>query len=400
MVQREETSAPIMQKLQYPLARPKIGRLERELLLQAFDSGWISSSGEFIEKFQAGFAGYVGTKFGVSTSNGTTAIHLALAALGVGPGDEVIVPDLTFISPANMVSQAGAKPVFADSNKEYWGVDANTLKRRLSRKTKAIIVVHLYGHPVDVGPIVELCEARNLALIEDCAEAHGALYKGRKVGSFGRVSCFSFYGNKIVTTGEGGICLTDDSDLRAKMQLLRDHGADRRQHFWHPIAGFNYRMTNLQAAIGCAQLQNLDERVEKYREIGHYYSSSLKERLGDMITVHPEMKWARCVFWMYTFLLHDKRKNALINYLESNGVESRPMFYPVSSLPPYRKKKSNQKENRIAQSLSEMGLSLPTYLDLRHSDIDAITTVIEDFVKGRVSDYRNSDRLSVYPKKV
>ena len=366
-------------KYAYPLARPSLGSSERDFLLEAFDSGWISSSGEFITRFQNEFSNYIGTKYGVATSNGTTALHLALVALGIREGDEVIVPDLTFVAPANMVLLSGGRPVLADSNKEYFGVDANTIKQRLTNRTKAVMVVHLYGHPVDLDPIVELCESRNLILIEDCAEAHGALYKGKRIGSFGRISCFSFYGNKLLTTGEGGMCVTSDPILEDKMRLFRDHGADRKVHFWHPVAGFNYRMTNMQAAIGCAQLKSLEKRIEKYRKIGHAYTSNLVESFGDKVTPHPEMSWAKCVFWMYTCLMNDldpPKREKLQAFLTTQGVETRPIFYPISKLPPYQKYKVN---NHVAIELSNKGISFPTYEELEEADVETICESVKSF---------------------
>jgi perosamine synthetase len=352
------------------------------MLLDAFDSGWISSTGRYVSQFQQNFARYVGAGAGVATSSGTTALHLALSACGIKEGDEVVVPDLTFVSPANMVTLVGAKAVMADSNRAYWGVDADAIKRRLTKRTKAIIVVHLYGHPVDLDPISELCESENLTLIEDCAEAHGARYRGKKVGSFGRVSCFSFYGNKLLTTGEGGMCLTDDSVLAEKLILLRDHGADRRKHFWHPVVGFNYRMTNLQAAIGCAQLQSLDDRVSRYRKIGKAYEDNLKDVLGSQVSPHPHMDWAYCVFWMYTILIDGlgrRLRGNLQRYLETKGIETRPMFYPVSKLPPFR---DHAYTNRVANELSERGLSLPTYEGLDDNGIAFISRTLRDFARG------------------
>src|SRR5579875_1058693 len=373
-------------RFRYPLARPRLGERERTYLLEAFDSGWISSAGEFILRFQREFLSYVGTRHGVATSNGTTAIHLALAASGVGAGDEVIVPDLTFVSPANMVLQTGAKPVLADSNKDYWGIDADAIKVKLTDRTKAVIVVHLYGHPVDLDPIVELCNSRNLVLIEDCAEAHGAMYKGRRVGSFGQISCFSFYGNKLLTTGEGGMCLTNDPMLEERMKLLRDHGADRKQHFWHPAVGFNYRMTNLQAAIGCAQLESLDERIEKYRMIGRAYASRLVETFGSSVTPHPEMRWALCVFWMYTLLIDSLdpiKRERLRSHLAEEGIETRPIFYPISKLPPYRGE-PRVSDNPNAASISSRGISLPTYEGLERPDIDVIVDTLHELVASRL----------------
>jgi perosamine synthetase len=354
----------------YPLARPKLGPLERRYMLEAYDSGWVSSRGKFITEFESKFGAYVGTKFGVATSNGTTALHLALAALGISRLDEVVVPDLTFISPANTVTYTGAKPVFADSNRDYWGVDDKTIRKRVTKRTKAVIVVHLYGHPVDLDPIVDLCESKGLTLIEDCAEAHGAEYKRRRVGSFGRISCFSFYGNKLLTTGEGGMCLTQDAMLADKMKILRDHGADRSRHFWHPVIGFNYRMTNIQAAIGCAQLETLENRVNDYRRVGRQYTEILSK--AEEFVTHPETEWARCVYWMYTLLIRGASpdaRDAILQRLGREGIETRPMFPPISTLPPYA---HNNPTNPVAMALSCSGLSLPTYQDLTPNEIETI----------------------------
>jgi len=353
----------------FPLARPNLGKLERKFLLDAFDSGWISSRGKFIAEFECNFSNYCSAKYAVSTSNGTTALHLALVALGIGKYDEVIVPDMSFIAPANAVTYTGAKCKFADSNKDYWGVDADSIKRRITHRTKAVIVVHLYGHPVDIDPIEELCQSRGIYLIEDCAEAHGAKYNGKRIGNFGRISCFSFFGNKLLTTGEGGMCLTNDAEIADKMRMLRDHGMEKGRHFWHPVVGFNYRMTNLQAAIGCAQLSTLEKRIKKYREIGHEYTRRLS-RPG--IVTHPEIQWAECVYWMYTLLikgLSPSRRDLIQQNLFKAGIETRPMFYPISHQPFYKNSRLN---NHVAVSLSRAGLSLPTFYDLTLDDVNLI----------------------------
>ncbi len=355
-----------MKPFRYPLARPSLSPSARENLLRAYDSGWISSKGEFIKKFEDGFASFVGDRHGVSTSNGTTALHLALAACGVRAGDEVVIPDFSFVAVANTVVYTGAKPVLADVNRQYWGLDVDSVKARLSKKTKAVVVVHLYGHPVDIDPIRELCAAKDLLLIEDCAEAHGARYKGRMVGTFGAVACFSFYGNKILTTGEGGMCLTKDDRIESTMRLLRDHGALPSRHFWHPVVGFNYRMTNLQAAIGCAQLGSLDSRIRGYRRVGKWYTDILSSA---GLEPHPEMDWATCVYWMYTTMIEKLDAPELANLakrLEREGIETRPSFYPISELPPYRHMRYR---NPTTAYLSRHGLSLPTYYGMAKDDV-------------------------------
>ena len=217
-------------KFKIPIAEPDIGSEELANVTEAVKSGWISSKGAFIEKFEGTFAKYLNLKNGVSVSNGTVALHLALAAIGISSGDEVIVPTLTFIAVANAVRYTGAVPVFIDSNPDYWCIDPEKIEEKITRKTKAIIPVHLYGHPCNMEPISEICRKYGLLIIEDCAEAHGAEYKNKKVGTFGTISCFSFYGNKIITTGEGGMCLTDNEELAEKMRMLRDHGMSLREN--------------------------------------------------------------------------------------------------------------------------------------------------------------------------
>src|SRR3989344_2611588 len=258
------------------ISEPTIGNEELENIVNAVKSGWISSKGEFVEKFEKTFARYCDRKYGISCSNGTTALHLALLAVNIKHGDEVIVPNLTFISPANMVREVGGKPVFVDADKDYWGINVHELEKAITKKTKAIIVVHLYGHPCDMDKILEISEKYNLYIIEDAAEAHGAKYKDKRVGSFGDISCFSFFGNKNMTTGEGGICLTDDEKIADKINILKNHGMSKTKKYWHDEIGYNYRMTNIQAAIGLAQIGKLDKIVEKKNLIANQYYHELK----------------------------------------------------------------------------------------------------------------------------
>ena len=359
-----------------PVAEPDIGREELENIIEAVKSGWISSKGKFIVELEEKFSRYIGTKFGVSTSNGTTALHLALEALGIKAGDEVILPTLTFIACANMVKYTGAKPVFVDSHPDYWCIDPQKIEEKISDKTKAIMPVHLYGHPCDMDAISKIAKKHSLYIVEDCAEAHGAEFKGRKVGSFGTISCFSFYGNKIITTGEGGMCLTDDEVLAEKMRVLRDHGMSTQKRYWHEVIGFNYRMTNLQAAIGVAQLNKIDKFIEQKRKNAKIYNEFLKNIEG--IVLPPEMSWAKNVYWMYSILVEDifgMDRNGLLEKLAESGIDNRPFFYPVHSLPPY-------KENRhypVAEDLSAKGLNLPSSVKLSEIDLSKIANVLRSF---------------------
>jgi len=356
-----------------PIAEPEIGEEELKNVTEAVKSGWVSSKGPFIGEFEKSFSRYIGAKHGVATSNGTTALHLALEALGIKTGDEVIIPTLTFIASANVVKYTDARPVFVDSHSDYWCIDPEKMKEKITNRTKAIMPVHLYGHPCDMDPILRIAKKHNIFIVEDCAEAHGAIYKGKKVGSFGIISCFSFYGNKIITTGEGGMCLTNNEELAEKIRVLRDHGMSPQKRYWYDVVGFNYRMTNLQAAIGVAQLAKLDKFVEKKRRIARIYGESLKDVEG--LELHPEMAWARNVYWMYSILV--KRASGitreyLAKKLNESGIDSRPFFYPVHTLPPYKENAAYP----IAEKLSQEGLNLPSSVKLSDENLATIANVL------------------------
>jgi len=369
-------------KTKIPITEPEIGETELKNVIEAVKSGWVSSKGPFIEKFEENFSKYVGLKHGVATSNGTTALHLALAALEIKQGDEVIVPTFTFASVANVVIYTGAKPVFADSHPKYWCIDPTKLKEKITKKTRAIILVHLYGHPCDIDPIMKITKDHNLHVIEDCAEAHGAEYKGRKVGTFGDIACFSFYGNKVITTGEGGMCLTGNEELAEKIRVFRDHGMDTKKKYWHQVIGFNYRMTNLQAALGVAQLEKIDNFIERKRENAKTYNSFLKNVQG--VTLPPEMPWAKNVYWLYSILIEAKKygmnRDELIKKLAEKGIETRQFFYPMHIMPPY-KKYATSNHFPIAEKLAKNGINLPSSVKLNEEEIEEIAQLIGDFSK-------------------
>ncbi|MEM2614578.1 MAG: DegT/DnrJ/EryC1/StrS family aminotransferase [Nitrososphaerota archaeon] len=362
--------------MKIPITEPLIGEDEIKNVCNALKSGWISSKGKFIEEFEKNFAMYCGVKYGVATANGTVALHLALKALGIEKGDEVIVPALTFVATANAVIYCNAKPVFVDSHPEYWCLDPEKIEEKINKNTKAIIVVHIYGHPCDMDPIKDIAEDREIYIVEDCAEAHGAEYKRKKVGSFGDVACFSFYGNKIITTGEGGICLTNNEELAEKMKLLRDHGMDIKRKYWHEVVGFNYRMTNIQAAVGVAQLKKLDLLIERKREIARWYFEELKEfEDRGLITLHPEMSWGKCVYWLYSILIENSKlsRDELIEELKKRNIETRPFFIPMPELPIYKGSESCP----IASELSKKGLNLPSSPKLNKNDLKAVVGVLK-----------------------
>ena len=358
-----------------PVAEPHFDEQELANVVQAVKSGWVSSIGPFIPEFEESFARYCGVKYGVATSNGTCALHLALTVLGIEQGDEVIVPSLTFVATANAVRYAQAKPVFVDSDPYYWCLDPDKLEAKITPNTKAIIPVHLYGHPCDMDAVADCARRHNLRVIEDVAQAHGAEYKAKKVGSFGDVACFSFYGNKMITTGEGGMCLTNSPELAERMKLLRDHAMSPTRRYWHDVIGFNYRMTNMQAGIGVAQLGKLEQFIEKKRAIARWYEEGLGELARNgFITLQPEMPWAKGTYWMYSILTEDTfvSRDELAQRMEQAGVETRPFFHPMHTLPPHRSGESLP----VCEELSAKGINLPSGVSLTREDVEMIVSNI------------------------
>jgi perosamine synthetase len=363
-------------KRRIPLAEPVIGDEEIQYVMEAVKSGWVSSKGPFIDEFEKSFSSYIGVKHGIATSNGTAALHLALLALGIGKGDDVLVPSFTFVATANAVKYTGAEPVFVDSHPEYWCLNPSEIEKRVNRRTKAIIAVHLYGHPCHMTEVMRAAKDHKLHVIEDCAEAHGAEYNGIKVGSFGVINCFSFYGNKIITTGEGGMCLTDDDELAEKMRILTNHGMNPNKKYWHDIIGFNYRMTNLQAALGVAQVKRIDSLVAKKRKIAAEYNELLSGL--SKITLPKEMPWAKSTYWLYSILLKNQLRDNAIKELEKQGIETRPFFYPLHTLPIY----AGGGVLPISEKLSAMGISLPSGPQLEKDQIQYVAESLIDVVES------------------
>lgn len=362
-----------VQKAHIPIAQPLLGNRELEYVSECILTGWISSAGRFIPLFEEKFARYIGTKYAVACSNGTTALHLALTALAIGPENEVIVPTLTFIASANSVHYTGARPVFVDSEEKTWNLDPGKIEKLINKKTKAIMPVHLYGHPCQMDEINRIAKKYNLYVIEDAAEAIGSEYKNNKVGSIGDVGCFSFYGNKTITTGEGGMITTNDKDLYEKLLILRDHGMSKERRYYHPVIGFNYRMTNMQAAVGVAQMERIERLVSRKIEMANLYNQCLKNIKN--ITLPPKEKWAKNTYWMYSILINSDSpvsRDLLIAKLKEKGVETRPFFIPVHLMPPYATKISYP----VAEKLSKQGLNIPSYAMLNDKDIKNITEEI------------------------
>lgn len=359
-----------------PVAAPSLIGNEKEYVNDCMESGWISSAGKYIELFEAGFAKFCGVRHAVACCNGTIALHLALVALGVRQGDEVIVPTLTFVATANAVTYCGATPVFVDSEPETWNLDPSRVEAAITPRTKGIIAVHLYGHPAKMDELKEIAQKHNLFLLEDAAEAHGATYKGKTIGSIGDAAAFSFYANKIITTGEGGMVVTDDDALAERARLLRGQGMDSNRRYWFPVIGYNYRMMNLPAAIGLAQLEKIDEQLAARKQIAAAYRENLQDVGG--LTWQNENAWARHVYWMFNVVLEPdvwKPRDEVIEMLSLDGIETRPVFYPMHSLPPYFNSARAEKFP-VAEHLAQNGISLPTWAGLKSDDIDYICNAL------------------------
>lgn len=350
-----------------PVALPDLKGNEFNYLADAFLSTWISSSGEYIKRFEENFSGYCNVNHGVAVSNGTVAIHLALRVLGVGQGDEVIIPDLTFAATINAVLHANATPVIVDIDKDDWTISPSEFQKAITPKTKAIIPVHVYGQPCDMDAIMKIAKENNLYVIEDCAEAHGSEYKGQKVGSFGDISCFSFFGNKVITTGEGGMCITNSAELDEKMRILRDHGMSKTRKYWHDQVGYNYRLTNLQAAIGLAQLERIDEILNWRSTLENQYREELKNI--SKIKFQAILPERNKITWLVSILIEDGNKDEVLKTLNSANIDARPFFYSLSEMDIYKKYLFS---NENSQLISKQGINLPTNTSVSMETIQRI----------------------------
>jgi perosamine synthetase len=366
-----------------PVAAPVLRGREREYVLDCLDSNWISSTGRYVDEFERAFAEFCGVRHAITCCNGTVAVHLALMAAGIGPGDEVIVPTLTYVASANPVVYCGATPVFVDAEPATWNLDPEAVAAAVTPRTKAIVVVHLYGHPADMDPILAVTRAHGIAVIEDAAEAHGAEYRGQRAGGLGDVGTFSFYGNKILTTGEGGMVTCDSDEMAALVRQLRGQGQDPQRRYWFPIVGFNYRMTNVAAAIGLGQLEMIDWHLERRREIAAWY----REELGAVpgLELSPEAEWARNAFWISCMVVPDggaAERDDLMERLADRGIETRPFFYPMHTLPPYAEASRGQ-EFPVATALAERGVNLPSGAGLERDDVAYIGQAVRDELAAR-----------------
>lgn len=374
---QNDASAATMPRI--PVAAPVLDGRETEYVMECMQTSWISSNGRFIGAFEEAFAKFIGVKHAIATNNGTTALHLALVALDLQPGDEVIVPTLTYIASANAVRYCGATPVFVDSDPHTFNIDPADVARKITPKTKGIMPVHLYGQSADMDPLLELARQHDLFILEDAAEAIGATYKGRPVGSIGDCATFSFFGNKIVTTGEGGMITTNDDALAARLRLFRGQGMDPQRRYWFPVVGYNYRMTNIAAAIGLGQMERVEHHLAVRASIGESYNAKLA-KLGNKIVLPKVESWANHVYWMYTIVLGEgvtRTRDEVMARMDAQGIETRPVFYPMHVMPPYLEEGAAYSGADLA---SARGINLPTHGMLSEQDIDRVVAALQQAI--------------------
>ncbi len=362
-----------------PVSEPLLGRREIKLVEDCLRRGWVSSAGAYVEAFEKAWASFCGRKYGVAVSSGTAALQVALGCLRLSPGDEVILPAFTMFSCAAAVLSWGGIPVLVDADPLTWCLDPGKIEAKITPRTKAIMVVHIYGHPVDMDPVLELARRYKLAVVEDAAEAHGAEYRGRRCGSFGELSCFSFYANKIITTGEGGMVLTDRRDYAERARSLRNLYFGKKRRFLHQDLGYNFRLTNLQAALGLAQLETVEKRIAHKRWMASLYNSKLKEI--EWLQLPIEMPWARNVYWMYGIVVNPKSgfdASRLAVELKKLQVETRPFFVGLHRQPALRRRGLAPKESfPVSDFLSRYGLYLPSGLTLTESQINYVCSAVK-----------------------
>ena len=367
-----------------PVNDPKLDGHEKNYLIKAIESGWISSDGAFVNQFEEGFSKYLGAKYGIAVSNGTAALEVALYSAGVCEGDEVIMPSFTIISCAIAAIRLGAKPVFVDVEQENWCIDVEQIECKITERTKVIMPVHMYGHPADMAPIMKIATKHNLVVLEDASQVHGAEYKGVKCGAIGHISVFSFYANKIITTGEGGMVITSNKEMSERAKSYRNLCFQEGRRFYHEDLGYNFRMTNLQAAIGVAQLERLDEFVKRKRDIGKLYVDSLKNING--IKTQVEQKWAKMVYWMYCIELDESlgmNAKTMMQALRKQGIGTRPFFVGLHEQPILIKKNlvASSDTFPVTELISRQGLYLPSGMTLTEKDVHTVVDAIKKIIK-------------------
>lgn len=363
-----------------PVCEPLITARDIELVNDALSSGWISSAGKYLDLFEERWAQYCGMPFGIAVSNGSTALDIAIELLGLNPGDEVIMPTFTIVSPAQSIVRGGGIPVLVDSDPVTWQMDAEQVEAKITARTRAILVVHIYGHPADMDPIMSLSEKHGLTVIEDAAEVHGAEYKGRRCGGIGHISTFSFYANKLVTTGEGGMVLAKSRDHAERARALRNLCFQPDRRFYHDALGYNYRLTNVQAAMGVGQIDRIEETVTRKREIAHAYDAAFSGMPGIRLPV--EMSWARNVYWVYGIVLGEERQAdaaQVMSQLRARGIETRPFFLGMHEQPVFQKMGHFHHEcYPVAERLARKGFYLPNGLTITDGQIAEVVEAVKE----------------------
>lgn len=366
-----------------PVLEPLLGGNELEYVTECIKTNWISSQGKYVKKFEEEIKDYTESKYALAVSNGTVALHLALVSLGIGPGDEVIVPDITFGATLNAVILAGATPVILDVEEDSWNLSVELLKKNISSRVKAIIPVHIYGVPCNMTEIMKIARSYNIFVIEDCAEALGSSIDGRHVGRFGDIGTFSFFGNKVITCGEGGAIIFNDFDTYNRAKILRDHGMTPGKRYWHDVVGFNYRLTNLQAAVGCAQFEQFASFREKRKQIFSWYEKYLLPFGYFEVQNIPE--GYESSFWLFTVKLSEKcliNRDVLIEKLSKVGVDTRPVFYPMSIMPPFCQ--YDKYLTGSSECISRNGISLPTSVYLNEQDIMKVSEEVINIIEAYI----------------
>ncbi|HEY0869266.1 MAG TPA: DegT/DnrJ/EryC1/StrS family aminotransferase [Acidothermaceae bacterium] len=358
-----------------PLARPDLSPRETAYVTDAIHTSWIASAGPYLERFESEFAEMCGTRHALAVSNGTVALHLALLGLGIGPGDEVIVPSLTYIASVNAVTYVGARPVFVDVDPVTWCIDPAAVALAVTPQTRAIMAVHLYGQPADMDALRSIARAHALHVVEDAAEAPCASYGGRPTGSLGDVATFSFYGNKILTSGEGGALTSDDDDLTARMKLFRGQGMDLNRRYFFPVIGYNYRLTNIAAALLCAQMERRHELIERRTAIFARYTEGLRDIRG--LELQADVAGQTRALWLYSVLVGEefgRTRDDLAAALAEVEIETRPFFIPVHTLPPYASASTSNLS--VTMRLARDGINLPTFSQMTDVDVDKVCAAI------------------------
>ena len=365
--------------MKIPVAKPFVGKLEKKFAKDALDKGWISSNGKYIDKFETDIKKKLQAKNCVTCSNGTVALVMAMKALGVKYGDEIIVPDLSFSATINSVINVGAKPIICEIDKSTWCIDPKKVIKKITKKTKGIICVHLYGNPCDMDQLLKIKKKYNLFLIEDAAESFGSKYNKKFTGTLGDIGCISFFGNKTISTGEGGCCITDNSKLYEKLLLMRNNGLDQNKRYFSKFPGLNFKMTNIQAAIGYAQLKNSNQFLKKRIVIEKHYSK--KFRKIKCFVRQKVLNNHKRTEWLYTMILEKCDISRLMKYLQKNNIETRRVFYPFHQMPIYKKYIPKKFDKSNSNYVFKYGLSLPTFFELNRKQMDKVVNKIMLFLK-------------------